>query len=71
MTKIQTSILLEETMMNRVRATAKRMRWTLTDAAELAFKLFLEEFENAKTISVLTVEKDPEPSPEMEQVSQC
>lgn len=66
MPKVQTALTIEEELMSRVRATAKRMRWTLTDATELAFELFLEKFEKA-TIPGLAA---PEESPEMEK-AQC
>jgi hypothetical protein len=47
MPKIKTALLVEESLMDRVRETAIRQSWTLTAATELAFELFLQKFEKA------------------------
>lgn len=72
MARAKTNFFVEETLTDRVRQTAERMRWSMADATELAFELFLKEFENARILGKLTVEEaplTPEPSPELEQVS--
>jgi hypothetical protein len=62
MARVKTNFQVEETLTERVRRTAERMRWSMADATEIAYELFLKEFENAKVISVLTFEKDPDAS---------
>lgn len=47
MARMKTNFFVEETLTERVRQTAERMRWSMADATELAFELFLKEFEKA------------------------
>lgn len=63
MARAKTNFMVEEALMERVRQTAERMRWSMADATELAFELFLEKFEGANILSLTTPTQLPDLAP--------